>query len=177
MKTFKKALIVLVLFLVILGVIGLFLPSVWSVQRSITVNAPASKVFPYINNFKTGWPQWSAFDSMGGAVYTYSGPEEGIGASRSWVSKQGDGQQTMTKSDENTGIEYEIAMANGVNITGTLALSSEGDTTTITFTDMGNNGGNIVHKYLSLVIQKMIGKTMDTSLQNLKQLAEAPTPE
>ena len=70
----------------ILAILGLsyFLPSEWKVERSIVINAAPEKIYPLIASFNTGWPKWSAFDAaFPDLAYTASGPEEGVGATRS----------------------------------------------------------------------------------------------
>ena len=95
-------------FLIIL--IGFLLPSQWQVSRSIVINKPPQAIYGYVANFKMGWPQWSDFDYQDpGIQYSYSGPIQGLGASRSWISeKMGNGSQTITAADPAKGITFEL---------------------------------------------------------------------
>ena len=45
---------------VLLVVIGFFLPSRVTVERAITIDAPAEKIFPWAADLKL-WPQWTVW--------------------------------------------------------------------------------------------------------------------
>lgn len=159
----------------ILG-IGIFLPAKWQVQRSITVNASPESIYPLIANFKQGWSQWSTFDSEDPTTrYTYSGPEEGIGTFRSWVSKRmGTGTQKIVKADTNSGIEYLLKINNNqFKLTGVIAMQPEGNATKVTWTDSGDVGNNLLNRYFVLLIKWSVGKSFESSLAKLKLKAEA----
>src|SRR5258707_11320671 len=100
MRLVKKLLIGALLLLIGFAAVGSLLSPEWRVERSVVVNAPAATIYPLVADFKTGWPQWSAFDSEDPAIrYRYSGPDAGVGASRSWTSmKMGDGVQRIVKA-------------------------------------------------------------------------------
>jgi hypothetical protein len=163
-------------FLIIL--IGFFLPSQWQVSRSIVINKPPRAIFGYVASFKTGWPQWSDFDYEDPNIqYSYSGPNMGMGATRSWISdKMGNGSQTITTADPAKGITFELKMENikfGLN--GKIIFEPAGSSTKVTWTDSGNTGNNIFFKYMATMMDKMMGTTFDRSLAKLKEKAEAST--
>src|SRR3954471_4015877 len=131
----KKFLIGLIAAAGVLAAAGLLLPAKWKVERSIVVNAPPSRIYPLIANFKTGWPRWSAFDFMDPKIqYTYTGPSQGIGAARHWTSKQGNGGQRIVKAEPSSGIQFELEMEkNKFHITGHIAMQPSGSATKVTF--------------------------------------------
>lgn len=178
MKSLRIVGIALVTVLVVLVVVGALLPAQWKVQRAIVVQAPPAAIYPLVANLKSGWPQWSAFDSEDPAIqYTTSGPAEGVGAARSWVSKKmGDGSQKILKADPAGGVEFELEMANGFRMTGTLVFERSGAGTKVTWTDSGDVGANPLYRYLAAVMDPMLGGTFERSLARLKAQAEAAQP-
>jgi hypothetical protein len=159
----------------VLAAAGLVLPAKWKVERSIVVNASPQRIYPLIANFKTGWPRWSAFDFMDPKIqYRYSGPSQGTGASRYWVSKQGNGTQRIVKSDPDSGIQFELEMErNKFHITGRIALQPAGRATKVTWTDSGVVGKNPLYRWMAISMDLLMGKKFERSLAALKKNAEA----
>jgi hypothetical protein len=157
--------------------IGFVLPSRWQVSRSIIINKPPQAIFGYVANFGLGWPQWSAFDNEDPTIkYTYSGPGQGVGSSRSWVSeKMGNGSQTITSANPTTGVTFELKMENSkFTIVGNIAFEPAPTGTKVTWTDKGDAGNNIFFKYMGLMMDKMMGNTFERSLEKLKARLDGP---
>ena len=53
-------------------------PDTFAYQRSTTINAPAEKIFPMINNLKA-FSTWSPFEKYPTMKREFSGPEGGPG--------------------------------------------------------------------------------------------------
>src|SRR5687767_13273543 len=106
MKTFKVVAITAGGLVATFVVVGLLLPARWQVARSIVIDAPPAAIYPLVANFKTGWLHWSAFEATDPTIqYIYSGPDEGVGAKRTWTSqKMASGFQTITKANPQTGV-------------------------------------------------------------------------
>jgi hypothetical protein len=161
--------------------VGFLLPSRWEVKRSTVINAPPEVVYPFVANLKTGWPRWSLFDYEDPDIaYSYSGPDEGVGAEREWISdKMGNGTQRITKADPKKGVEFELTMDNGFALTGrldfdpfeTLGVATQ-TATEVTWTDTGDVGGNLLYRWMALFMDAMMGDTFETSLETLKREAE-----
>lgn len=176
MKVFKKILIIVVVLIVAFILVGFLLPSKWSVQRSTVINAPSTAIYPLVANFKTGWPQWSTFDYEDPTIqYNYAGPVQGVGATRSWLSKKmGDGSQVITAADPASGVGFQLQMAqNGFLLNGRIAFEPAGNSTKVTWTDSGEVGNNLLFRYMVSLMDKMMGPTFEKSLAELKQKAEA----
>lgn len=166
--------ILFIVTLLIVG-IGLILPAHWTVERSIVINAPSEKIYPYVANFKTGWKEWSAFDYEDPSiVYTYSGPDEGAGAFRSWTSKKmGDGSQTIIRANPQTGIDFVLRMdQNKFTLKGKVILESDNSGTKVTWRDEGDSGSNPFMRIMGALMDKMMGETFEKSLATLKEKVE-----
>jgi Polyketide cyclase / dehydrase and lipid transport len=162
--------------ILLLLIVAFLLPRHWSVERSIVIAAPPAAIYPLVANMKSGWPQWSSFDFEDPEIrYSYSGPDEGVGAIRSWTSPHmGDGTQRIVKADPATGVEFRLEMAKtGMALTGQLAFEPTGGQTKVTWTDSGEVGFNPIHRFFAAFLDRMMGGTFEKSLATLKQKAEA----
>jgi len=158
------------------GMVGFLIPSNWTVKRSIVIQAPQSSIYPLVANFKTGWPQWSHFDIEDKSIqYHYSGPEEGVAATRTWTSKEmGDGTQTITSANTDNGIEFTVTMTqNPIPISGKLIFEPVFSGTRVTWTDTGDFGKNPFKHYLAVMMDTFLGKSFEKSLMKLKERSEA----
>src|SRR4030095_9398900 len=86
MKTLKPILIGLLALIVLLGLIGLFLPSAAHVERSVSIAAPPGAVYEIVNDLRrvNEWAAWLEKDPN--ARYTFSGPQSGVGSRLQWSS-------------------------------------------------------------------------------------------
>ncbi|NQW49777.1 MAG: SRPBCC family protein, partial [Rhodospirillales bacterium] len=70
-------------------------PDSFRVQRTATMNAPAEKIFPYIDGLKR-WTEWSPYEGRDPAMKrTYSGAESGKGAVYEWDGNDNVGKGRM----------------------------------------------------------------------------------
>jgi hypothetical protein len=70
-------------------------PDSFRVQRTASINAPADKIFPFVNELKR-WRAWSPYEERDPAMKrTYSGPESGKGAVYEWDGNENVGKGRM----------------------------------------------------------------------------------
>src|SRR6202048_1732139 len=70
-------------------------PNTFSVRRATTVNAPAEKIFPAIDDFHQ-WGSWSPYEHKDPAMKrSYSGAERGSGAVYAWDGNKNVGSGRM----------------------------------------------------------------------------------
>lgn len=176
MKIIKRILIGFGLCILLLTGVGFLMPATLDVSRSVTIHAPISSIFPLIANFKSGWTMWNTFDdSSPDIVYSYSGPEAGVGAVQAWKSKKmGDGVMTMTAADPERGVEIELKMGHQFQLRGSLWMQADDvSLTQLTWTDHCQLGHNPFNRLIGPFIKYMIGKSFDSSLANIKKIAES----
>src|SRR5690348_13426550 len=98
--------IVVIGLLVLVGLVGVLSvviamqPSEFRIERSATISAPASEIFPHVNNLHE-WGHWSAWDKIDPAMSkTFDGPQEGKDSSYSWAGNDnvGEGKMTIVES-------------------------------------------------------------------------------
>ncbi len=157
---------------------GWLIPKEWSVSRSITIQAVPEQIFPYVNDFHE-WHKWSPWNESKdpSLKYTYSGPATGPNAKQSWTSDEmGQGWMQITTSGQQMGVSYDLFIdmqGKQSNLTGNLLFKETVDGTEVTWTDRGNSGNSWVNRWMSLMIQSMLGHELETGLATLKSLVES----
>lgn len=175
-KTLKRVGLGLLGVVVLLVIVGLFLPRQWRVERSIVVQAPAARIHPLLTNLKR-WQEWAAWNKeMDPEVkYEYSGPEEGQGASWSWKGpKMGRGRMVVTRSEADKGLWVDEAIeSDEINAHGSLIFAAEGSGTRVTWTDTGTLPP-VLGGYFVGQINEMLNSHFQIGLEKLKAAAEKP---
>jgi len=165
----KKILIGLGAILLLL-VILFFIPASYTVERSIVIKADAAAIFPHINSLQK-WPNWSAWnkETYPTMVYTYEGPEEGVGAVSKWTVDSDDGMMKITKSDPMTGIHYDLSFDHGkMNSSGSLTFESVDGGTKVIW----KNGGDASLLFKPM-LDGMIGPDFEKGLNKMKSMIES----
>ena len=160
---------------VVLAVVGLFLPRQWHVERSVVIGAPPEHIHPLIHDLKA-WQSWAAWTkAMDPEVkYEYSAVASGVGAWWSWTGpKMGHGKMTITKSDVNAGVWVDemIETDQAVNAHGSLTWTQQGGGTKVTWVDEGTLPP-VVGGYFVRFINNMLSENFQTGLKNLKAEVE-----
>jgi hypothetical protein len=177
----KKLLVLVAVFVVVAIGFLIFVamrPAEFHIERSIAINAPASAIFPHVNDFHK-WAPWSPWEKIDPDMKReHGGAESGVGAMYSWAgdSNIGEGKMTITESkpDELIVIKLEfIKPFAGVN-TVHFTFKPEGEKTNVTWRMDGTNG--FAAKMLSVFMNMdaMVGNSFAEGLTALKGIAEAP---
>jgi uncharacterized protein YndB with AHSA1/START domain len=154
-------------------------PNVIQVTRSITIQTPAEKIFPLIDNFHR-WPDWAPQDKEDPTMKrTYSGKESGAGAISDWqgTGNTGKGRMTITESAAPNKAVVRVDFvrpfaAHNVN-EFVLQPSDPGGSTTVTWTMRGRNMFFMKIMGVFVDMDRMLGKHFETGLQNLKIVSES----
>jgi uncharacterized protein YndB with AHSA1/START domain len=159
---------------IIILAIAMMLPNEYAVSRTITVNAPADKIYALVVDPKE-WKKWSVWNQRDPAMQmSYSGPATGAGAGWDWQSKsQGNGGMKFTSTVENKKIDYELHFEGmGKPSSGAMLFEAQAGTTKITWSMHGTSEGNLMMKLFAPFMDKMVGPDFQAGLDNLKKLAE-----
>jgi uncharacterized protein YndB with AHSA1/START domain len=170
------------LLLVVLGIVSIivaramFIPGSFSVQRSITVQAPPEKIFPLLNDFQhvNQWSPWQQLDTaMASQIST---PSAGPGAVYEWRgnSRAGSGRMEILDSRAPSRVRVKLdflAPFESHNIAD-YTLTPTGTGTTVTWEMHGPS------TFLSKVMQvftsmdDLVGGDFERGLASLKAIAE-----
>ncbi len=176
----RKIFLGLVAIIVVLIALGFVLPADRHVERSITMDAPASEIHALVSDF-AAWDSWSPWAKIDPDA-TYSLTGSGIGQTMTWESdhpKVGNGSQTITKIEPG-------------HIQTKLSFDGQGTATAdFTFEDAGNGQTNVTWSldtnmregvplwmkpmgpYVGMMMDGMIGPEYEKGLANLKTIVEA----
>ncbi len=182
MKIVKIILLSIVILVVIAAVAGLFMPSKFSYDQTMAMNADQKAIFDQVNILKN-WEQWSPWYKMDlETKLTYDGPESGVGASYSWISsKTGEGILTISESVPYESVISELDFKdNGKAIAG-FKISKSGTGNNVTWWFESDLGGNPFKKlFFGLFGSKIIGESFTQGLTDIKKIVEslpAASPE
>ena len=177
----KKILIGLVLVIILLVVVVALQSSHYRVERSATMNAPASVVFAQVNDFHK-WSAWSPWEKIDPAMKrTFDGAPAGTGAGYAWVgnSEVGEGRMTITESHPSDLIKIKLEFLKPFAATSetVFTFKPEGNQTKVTWTMDGDKNfmAKAIHMFMN--IDKMVGGDFEKGLAQMKTVAEsAPKP-
>jgi hypothetical protein len=168
--------------LIVGGILIVFLAYVaiqsphYTISRSITIQASADKIFPYLNNSKLAekWAPWLEIDPA--AKMSYSGSDSGVGSRADWTEgKQlGTGSATIVESIPNKKVGIKLEYVKPMNMTqySEYLIESSGNSTVVTWKVQGENTfpGRIMCVFMNM--DKMVGGMFEKGLNNLKSFVE-----
>jgi hypothetical protein len=177
----KKILLGLAVLIIVLVVVVALQSSHYRVERSATMNAPASVVFAQVNDFHK-WNAWSPWEKIDPAMKkTFDGAPAGTGAGYAWVgnSEVGEGRMTITESHPSDLIKIKLEFLKPFAATSdtVFTFKPEGNQTKVTWTMDGDKNflAKAVHMFMN--IDKMVGGDFEKGLAQMKTVAEsAPKP-
>lgn len=175
-KILLGALVVIGLIVLVFCVVVAVQPATYHIERSATINAPATVVFQHVNDFHK-WDAWSPWSKLDPAMKTsYEGASAGTGAIYYWNGNDqvGEGRMTITESRPSDLIKIKLEFIKPFAATNAteFTFKPQGNQTAVTWTMDGNN--NFVGKAASLFMNmdKMVGTDFEKGLAQMKKLAE-----
>ena len=148
------------------------LPRTWSVERSITINAPEAKIVPYIVDLHR-WQDWSPWTKSHDplARFSFEGPPQGVGAKWLWLGPvMGRGHLEVTSAIPGYVSLSEALDGERVNANATFTFQNQGGSTVVTWRDSGELpafGGVFVDS-----VETTLGNHFDAGLKKLKTIVE-----
>ncbi len=167
--------IIIVLLIVAILAYAATRPDDFRVERSVSIKAPAEKIFPFINDFHQ-WDAWTPYNKDPAMKKTYGGAASGVGASYAWEGNGQVGQGNIdisaatppSKVALNLNMVKPFAAKNKVEFT----LQAKGDMTEVTWAMDGKHIfiGKVIGIFMSM--DNMVGKDFEVGLEKLKALAQ-----
>jgi polyisoprenoid-binding protein YceI len=167
--------------LVIAALTGLVLivaatkPDTFSVERSITINAPPATVHPLVDDFRK-WSEWSPWEKLDPNMQrTHSGAASGVGAVYAWQgnSDVGEGRMEIVESSPyKVSIKLDfVAPMEASNVT-VFELMPQGEATHVRWTMSGES--NFVSKLMQVFMSmdSLVGGDFEKGLADMKAAAE-----
>ncbi len=177
MRSLIEFVLAVILTIVVLLLIGLFLPGGGHghVERSIIIERPASHIYDMLNSFKrfNEWSPWAKKDTT--ASFTFSGPERGQGARMEWSGNEKVGSGS-----------FEIIESTPTNYIKMTQIVKEGRTGTVSYkiepSDLGVKvvwaydvelGANPIERIKGRYLDSSVGADFQYGLMRLKALIES----
>jgi hypothetical protein len=168
--------IVIAVVIVAVLILAAMKPDTFRIQRSITIAAPADKIFPQLNDFQR-WPTWSPYEHKDPDMKrSFSGPASGPGAIYAWDGDKnvGQGRIEITHMAANQRLAFNLDMLRPFEAhnKGEFTLAPQGDTTVVTWAMYGRSPylAKIMHLFFNM--DRMVGGDFEAGLANLKAVAE-----
>lgn len=151
-------------------------PDTFRVERSLAMNAPPEKIFPYITGLKR-WQEWSPYEGRDPAMKrSYSGPESGKGAVYEWDGDKNVGKGRMEVLDEappnKVVIKLDFIKPFEGHNTAELTVQPKGSQTVVTWAMYGPSPfmSKLIGTFINL--DDMIGRDFADGLAKLKTIVE-----
>lgn len=174
MKFLKILLAIVVVLVLLFFVVGAFLPKTYSVNRSTTINAPDSVIYGNIANFNEfhKWNPWIKMEPT--AKTTVNGEVGQPGHLFEWTGdKTGSGQMKILSATPYSNVNIELKFIKPFESLANCKFDivKENDGCKVTWTMSGENP-NTMSKWMSLMMDSMIGKDFENGLASLKEKSE-----
>ncbi len=151
-------------------------PDTFRVERSITIHAPAEKIYPFLEDFRR-WNVWSPYENKDPAMKrTYGGATSGKGATYAWDGNKDIGSGSMEIADTSPPSRLTLKLDftkpfvahNIVDFT----LAPSAGNTQVTWAMHGPNTyvGKVMQLFFNM--DSMVGKDFEAGLTSLKSAAE-----
>ncbi|UGY19687.1 SRPBCC family protein [Bradyrhizobium septentrionale] len=168
--------VILALAIAVILILAATKPGTLRVTRAISIDAPAERVFPLINDFHQ-WTVWSPYENRDPDMKRiYSGAERGQGAVYAWDGNKnvGAGRMEILQSSAASKIVIKLDFIKpfeGHN-TAEFTMLPQGDATSVTWTMYGPAVfmSKVMQVFMNL--DRMIGRDFEIGLANLKKLTE-----
>jgi uncharacterized protein YndB with AHSA1/START domain len=167
---------VLVLVVLVILVIAAFRSGTIEILRSRSIQAPAEKVFAWIDDFHN-WKQWAPQDVEDPAMKrTFCGPEHGLGAASEWSGSgnSGKGRMSIVASEppKKISIKVDFVKPFAAHNVNEFTLESAGAPTLVTWKMHGTNSYFMKVMGIFVNLDKVMGEHFERGLDNLKIVCE-----
>jgi uncharacterized protein YndB with AHSA1/START domain len=153
----------------------------YRVERSMTIEAPPTRVYEEIVDFHN-WRKWSPWDGIDPQQqHTYSGAASGPGAVYTWSGNRrvGEGRMEITNAAEPSKVDVDLQFVKPWKARNDAAFTIEpaGTGSRVTWSVTGKK--TFMTRVMGIVksMDKMLGPDFEKGLTKLKAAAEAPVTE
>jgi hypothetical protein len=171
----KKALYAVLGLVALFLVTAAFLPSAYSVERSIEIGRPPSVVFGQVADFNQ-WLAWSPWPEMEPAAKnTITGIPGTVGSTWAWEGKEiGVGSMTVEEVEKDRLLRSKLAFKEPMSSEAddSMRLEPIPSGTKVTWTNRGNLPYP-VGRYFGLGVEGMLGPQFEKGLAKLKRVCES----
>ena len=171
---FIRVLAVFAALVLILAVIGTFLPRGYSVRAEVNIAAPDKIVFGLINELQQ-WERWSPWspERIQDLKVTYGTPNMGSGASQSWTEPRGNGKLWITDSEPVNRVAYQMKFGDFPEMSSKFEIDAiDPSHCKVIWISNGELPGGPFYGYLGFIFESGMQFEYDQGLARLKEIAE-----
>ena len=150
--------------------------STWTVERSVTVDAPPAVVYEQIADFRR-WAAWSPWEGIDPQMSrTYAGAASGVGSVYAWSGNRraGQGRMTITEAVEPSTVRIDLVFDKPFKARNdtVLTVRPEGGGSRVTWTMTGRR--TLATRVMSAVqsMDTLLGRDFEKGLGRLRSVAE-----
>ncbi len=178
MNIFQIILAILFSIIAIVLIAALFIKKEYTINRALVINKPVNLVFNYLRHIKNQdyFSKWVMTDPE--MQKTYTGTDGTVGFIYGWDSKNkqaGAGEQEIIQIVENKKIELEVRFVRPMKSVAKTPFMLEeinAKETNVIWEMQGKMNYPLNFLLAVINMDKLLGKDMETSLQNLKSILE-----
>ena len=170
--------VVLAIAVAVVLVLAAMKPDSFSVRRSAPIQAPAERIFPWINDFQQ-WTKWSPWEDRDPAMKrSFGGSASGKGAVYAWEGNKNVGSGRMEILDASSPskivIKLDFFKPFEAHNTAEFTFAPERDASTTNVIWVMQGPSSFMSKVMQVFMNfdAMIGRDFEAGLANLKRLAE-----
>jgi hypothetical protein len=169
----KKIILVFVVFLLIVVLAGLIMPSQLEINEKIEINNDQASVYNQLNNLKT-WQSWSKWSEASSEIvnYQYGVHSSGNGAKSTWKESGKEHSIQITKSDSASRIFFLLNFGGELNIENEIEISNELNFSSVQWTASADLGFNLVGRLFLPFVKNKINLMIKENLKSLKKELE-----
>jgi len=171
----KKLLYLLLGIIALILIVAAFLPSSYTVERSVEIAKPPEVVYPLVADYNN-WLKWSPWPKMDPeAKQTVTGTPGAPGHSWSWEGEtSGVGSMTLASAEENRSVQAKLVFKKPMESEAddSILLEPTPTGTKVTW----RNSGNLpypIGRFFGLGIEGMLGPQFEEGLAGVKSIAES----
>lgn len=154
-------------------IVGLLLPTTYAVSSSVVIDAPQAKVHELVADLEE-WPKWEPWtEEDDGIMVSRTEQTTGVGAGQQWTDTSGGGELTITRSDPDYGIDYDLTFNQKYHCKASITHTPTANGVRVTWTMSGDTGTPVIGGFFARLMPALIGPMFDQGMQNLKTAAEA----
>jgi effector-binding domain-containing protein len=170
----KKILYGLLGLIIVLTIVGFFLPGKLELERSMVINAPAQYAFEEVDVLQN-WNKWSYWNTLDPNMkVSYSEQPNGVGAYYSWESEQmGPGKLNITESVTNSSIKADLDFIENGTAKAWYNFQPESEGTKVTMGFASELGMNPLNRWRGVFMKSVMNTAFEHNLTKLKEIAEA----
>lgn len=178
MKALKILGFIVLILIAIFLIVPYYLADNVVISHTEVIKAKPVTIFRQVNNLHN-WSVWSPFESDTTMVNTYDGPEQGVGAIRTWNGeKAGEGYMEILISEPYTYLQNKLVFGPGAGGgTGSWNFTKTNEGVEVIWTIHVTNLSYPLNRWFGLITESMLKPMLENGLTELKNLTEAmPDP-